>query len=55
MLGLERDEGPKTQRFAAVVNDGILLRMNVEKHPREVKETAYDVLLDVWKQFCAKP
>eukprot|EP00210_Caulerpa_lentillifera_P006167 g5892.t1 len=55
MLGLERDEGPKTQRFAAVLNDGILLRINVEKHPREVKETSYDVLLDIWKQFCAKP
>ena len=27
MLGLERNDGPKTQRFAAVVNDGLLLRM----------------------------
>ncbi|CAD7696980.1 unnamed protein product [Ostreobium quekettii] len=52
MMGLERTGGgAKSQRFAAIVEDGILLGLRVEKAPGEVKATTVDNMLALWSQI----
>ncbi|GMH45327.1 hypothetical protein BSKO_13284 [Bryopsis sp. KO-2023] len=49
MLGMDRGgEGPPTQRYAGIVENGILLKLKVEKHPREVDVSSIDNILKLW-------
>lgn len=52
MLGLEMsDSGPPCQRFAGVVDNGILLRLKVEGTPGDLQLTAVQSMLSEFKQF----
>ncbi|KAK9831558.1 hypothetical protein WJX74_000112 [Apatococcus lobatus] len=55
MLGLEAsnptESGSGSHRWAAITQDGILLKMKVEIDPTEVKETSADTMLDCWRYF----
>ena len=49
-LGLELGEaGPKCQRFAGVVDNGILLRLKVEAKPGDLKLTNVQGMLKAFK------
>ncbi|KAI8464571.1 MAG: Redoxin-domain-containing protein [Monoraphidium minutum] len=51
-LGLELGaEGPACQRFAAVVDNGILLRLKVEHTPGDLKLTHVQGMLKTFKDF----
>lgn len=52
MLGLEMsDSGLPCQRFAGVVDNGILLRLKVEGTPGDLQLTAVQSMLAEFKQF----
>lgn len=54
LLGLELGtidcgKGPKCQRFAAIVEDGILLKLKVEAGPADLKVTDAKSMLELWR------
>ncbi|MEW5297847.1 MAG: hypothetical protein WDW38_007025 [Sanguina aurantia] len=51
LLGLELESGagPKCQRFAAIVEDGILLKLQIEKSPAELKVSDALSMCQLWK------
>lgn len=52
LLGLELGAGgPPCQRFAGVVDGGILLRLKVEAAPGDLKLTTVRAMLDEFKKF----
>lgn len=52
LLGLELgSQGPKCQRFAGVVDNGILLRLKVEQTPGDLKLTHVQGMLKEFKAF----
>lgn len=56
MLGMDRiGDGPPTQRYAGIVENGILLKLAVEKHPREVDVSSIDSVLKLWDYLNSKP
>lgn len=48
-LNLPEDKGPHSQRYAALVEDGILLKLKVEERLKDVKDTSADCILDYLK------
>ncbi|KAG2435333.1 hypothetical protein HXX76_007407 [Chlamydomonas incerta] len=54
LLGLEigtpeGGPGPKCQRYAAVVEDGVLLKLRVESAPADLKVTDCKSMVELWK------
>ncbi|GLC33733.1 hypothetical protein PLESTB_000110000 [Pleodorina starrii] len=53
LLGLEigtpESTGPKCQRYAAVVEDGVLLKLRVESTPADLKVTDAKSMIQLWK------
>ncbi|KXZ42739.1 hypothetical protein GPECTOR_121g440 [Gonium pectorale] len=54
LLGLEIGSpeggpGPKCQRYAAVVEDGVLLKLRVESTPADLKVTDASSMISLWK------
>ncbi|GIM06936.1 hypothetical protein Vretimale_11175 [Volvox reticuliferus] len=53
LLGLEigtlEGAGPKCQRYAAVVEDGVLLKLRVESAPADLKVTDAKSMIALWK------
>lgn len=48
-LNLPEEKGPHSQRYAALVEDGILLKLKVEEQLKDVKESSADCILDYLK------
>ncbi|GIL53164.1 hypothetical protein Vafri_8847 [Volvox africanus] len=53
LLGLEigtvESAGPKCHRYAAVVEDGVLLKLRVESAPADLKVTDAKSMIELWK------
>ncbi|GFR49490.1 hypothetical protein Agub_g11429 [Astrephomene gubernaculifera] len=54
LLGLEMGSpeaaaGPKCQRYAGVVEDGVLLKLRVESTPADLKVTDAKSMIELWK------
>lgn len=48
-LNLPKEKGPHSQRYAALVEDGILLKLKVEEQLKDVKDTSAECILDYLK------
>ncbi|KAF5832264.1 peroxiredoxin type II [Dunaliella salina] len=53
-LGIAEGSGPKCQRFAGIVDDGILLKVRLESTPIELKSTDCKSMLEVWDEVVLK-
>lgn len=55
LLGLElalpesKDAGPKCQRFAAIVEDGILIKVCIEQSPKDLVVSDASSMLKLWE------
>jgi len=53
-LGIAEGSGPKCQRFAGIVDDGILLKVRIESTPIELKATDCKSMLELWDEVVLK-
>lgn len=47
-------QGPRSQRFAAIIDDGILLKLRVENEPKECKFTDCKSMMELWEETYPK-
>lgn len=59
LMGLELGDtgtsGPKSQRYAGIVDSGVLLKLNVEKQPSDLKSTDAQSMLSAWEEVYEHP